>query len=56
MSISMYCVPFVDGATHGANAVCMDAIFSDIRTAIMYIKVKISKCLTSVDLYQATIT
>ena len=49
----MHCVLFVNGATHGANAVCMNAIFSEIRTVIMYIKVRISKCLTSADLYQA---
>ena len=42
----MHCVLFVNGATHGANAVCMDTIFSEIRMAIMYTKAKISKCLT----------
>jgi len=46
MPISMYGVLFINGATHGANAACMDTIFSEIRMAIMYIKAKISKCLT----------
>ena len=52
----MYYVLFVNEATHGTNAVYMNAIFIKIRTMIMYIKVRISKCLISADLYQAAIT